>query len=187
MEGVLFVIKAWAMAGFGLWLYRRFFERVAKPVPEFEAWALGDPLLAALRGSDAALASAAAQLTARLGERPRVVATLGGWPWPNYALSVRVLRKADVLEVRVTRADLLRVHGEPPPSLIDTLREVLNQYPGVIQDAWLCAGTFYGKHGSEQAKGGWLLEAGTERRPRLVARASSPDWLPKLLAFGPEC
>jgi len=188
MEGPLFVIKCWAMAALGLWLYRRFFERVAKAVPEFEVWARSEPLLAALRASDAAaLASAEASLLARLGARPRVVATLGGWPWPNYALSVRLVRRADVLEVRATRADLLRTHGAPPPSLIGSLRELMNQYPGVIVEAWLCAGTFYGKHGSEQAKGGWLLEPGEEPRPKLRPRDASPDWLPKLLPFGAEC
>lgn len=187
MEGVLFIIKAWALAGLGLWLYRRFFERVAKAEPEFEAWARRDPLLAALRGSDTALRNARATLQARLGARPRVVATLGGWPWPNYALSVRLLQTAGVLELRVTRAELLRVHGEPPPSLIETLRELLNQHPGRIDDTWLCAGTFYGKHGSEHAQGGWALEAGGQPRPRLVARQASPDWLPKLLAWSAEC
>jgi hypothetical protein len=195
MEGLLFIIKSWALAGVGLWLYRRFFERVAKAEPEFEAWARSEPLLAALHGNDAALDGAEASLRARLGARPRVVATLGGWPWPNYALGVRLVRRAKVLELRVTRADLLRTHGAPPLSLIGALRELLNQHPGAIDDAWLCAGAFYGKQGSDPAMGGWTLQAGTEPRPRLLARAASPDWLrracpnplPKLLALDAEC
>ncbi|HYQ46445.1 MAG TPA: hypothetical protein VER11_30965 [Polyangiaceae bacterium] len=187
MEGPLFVIKSWALAALGLWFYRRFFERVAKPEPEFEAWARKGPLLAAVRGTDMALAQVEAALLAMLGKQPRVVATLGGWPWPNYALSVRLVRRASVLEVWVTRAELLRSHGAPPPSLIDTLRKLAKQHPGVIDEIWLCTGTFYGKGGPEQATGGWLLEAGDEPRPRLIARQASPAWLPKLLPFGSEC
>jgi len=187
MEGPLFIIKSWALAALGLWLYRRYFERVAKREPEFEAWARTDPLLAALHGDERVLAGIEAALLARLGKRSCVVATLGGWPWPNYALSVRLVRRAGVLQVRVAGADLLRTHGTPPPSLIATLRDVLNEHPGAIDDTWLCAGTFYGKHGSDQATNGWLLEAGDEPRPRLVLREASPSWLPKLLAFDAEC
>jgi len=55
MEGPLFVIKSWALAALGLWFYRRFFEGVGKSVPEFEAWSRTDPLLATLRGDEAAL------------------------------------------------------------------------------------------------------------------------------------
>src|SRR6188768_1705704 len=160
MEGLLFIIKSWALASVGLWLYRRFFERVSKSVPEFEAWSRTDPLLAALRGKEAALAGVEAALLARLGKRSCLVATLGGWPWPYYALGVRLVRRASVLELRVTGAELLRAHGSPPPSLIDTLRELLSQHAveGVIEETWLCPGAFYGKHGPEHAKGGWLLE-----------------------------
>jgi len=187
MEGPLFVIKSWALAALGLWFYRRFFERVAKAVPEFEAWGRKDPLLAALRGNDTALARVEAALLAMLAKQSRVVATLGGWPWPNYALSVRLVRRTSVLEMRVTRVELLRVHGAPPPSLIDTLRKVSKQHPCVLEEIWLCTGTFYGKSGPEQAAGGWLLEACDEPRPRLTACPASPDWLPKLLPFGSEC
>jgi hypothetical protein len=73
------------------------------------------------------------------------------------------------------------------------LRELSSQraLEGVIEETWLCAGAVYGKHGPEQAKGGWLLEPPApgvnEPRPRLVAREASPDWLPKLLPSGAEC
>jgi len=184
---VLFVIKSWALAASGLWLYRRFFERVGKSVPEFEAWSRTRPLLAALRGEDSALERIEAALHARLGKRARVVATLGGWPWPHYALGVQLTRRAGVLELWLTRAELLRTHGAPPPCLIATLREGLNQHPGAIHDTWLCAGTFYGKHGSDSAENGSLLKPGDEPRPRLVARPACPDWLPKFLAFRAEC
>lgn len=49
MEGPLFI----ALAALGLWIYRRFFEPVAKSAPEFEAWSRTDPLLAAVRGQEA--------------------------------------------------------------------------------------------------------------------------------------
>ncbi len=196
MEGLLFIIKAWALSGLGLWFYRRFFERVGKPVPEFEAWSRAAPMLAALRGSDSALRRVEAALLARLGKRASVVATLGGWPWPNYALRIRVARKPAMLVLRVTSAELLRAHGAPPPSLIEMLRELATEQAfggesgdAGIEEIWLCAGAFYGKHGSEQAKGGWLLEASArdDPRPRLVPREASPDWLPKLLPSGAEC
>lgn len=178
MEGPLIVIKAWALAAFGVWLYRRFFERVAKAEPEFEAWCRGGVLLAALRGNAAGLALVERQLREQLGKRSRAVATLGGWPWPNYALELQLVAKHRMLELRVVRAQLLRAQREPPKALVGLLREVMNEYPNAVDDAWLHSGTVYGKSGPDAAPGGWRLHAGSEPRPRLDAREHSPSWLP---------
>lgn len=181
MEGILFVIKAWALSGLGLWVYRRFFERAAKAEPQFEAWCRGGPLLAALRGDASRLEAVERTLRARLGDRSRAVATLGGWPWPNYALELDFARTEGVLELRVRRAVLLRTHGAPPPSLTSVLRDTLNEHPDAIDDTWLHSGTVFGKPGQEAPSEGWQLHAGAEPRPKLVARGRSPSWLPKLL------
>ena len=179
MEGPLFVIKSWALAALGLWLYRRFFERVGKPVPEFESWARGNPLLAALHGSDAALGRVEAALRARLGKQSLLLATLGGWPWPHYALGIRLLRRSDLLELRVTRAELLRSHGAPPPALVTVLRDALNELPEAI-DTWLHPGSVFGRPGQVASSKGWQLCPGAEPRPTLVVRDHTPSWLPKL-------
>ncbi|MES1176344.1 MAG: hypothetical protein ABUL62_18620 [Myxococcales bacterium] len=187
MEGVLFVIKAWALSGLGLWVYRRYFERVAKAEPEFEAWCRSGPLLAALRGDAARLAAVERTLRGLLGERARAVATLGGWPWPNYALELELRRLGGVLALRALRADLLRTHGPPAPSLIAVLRDALNEHPGAIDDTWLHQGTVFGKPGQETPSDGWQLNAGVEPRPKLVARGRTPSWLPKLRDLPGEC
>jgi len=177
MEGPLIVIKSWALAALGIWFYRRFFERVAKAEPEFEAWARTGALLAALSGRAAPLALVEAALRARLGKRPRVVATLGGWPWPNYALELRLVSRGNVLELRVARAELLRTRGEPPPSLSSVLREAMNAHPDAQCQSWLCSGSVYGKSGPDAARAGWQLHAGSEPRPRLEPYAEAPSWL----------
>jgi len=187
MEGPLFVIKSWALAALGLWLYRRFFERVGKAVPEFEAWSRTAPLLAALRGNPQTLAQIETALLARLGKRSELVATLGGWPWPYYALRVRLVRRGRVLELRLTSAELLRSHGAPPPSLVGVLRDTLNEYPNAVHDTWLHSGTVFGKPGQDAPSEGWQLHAGAEPRPKLVARERSPSWLPKFLDLPGEC
>ncbi len=187
MEGVLIVIKAWALSGFGIWLYRRFFERVAKAEPEFEAWCRTGPLLAALRTRDARLPSVERTLRDRLGHASRAVVSLGGWPWPNYAIELEVQRCEGVLELRALRAELLRTHGAPPPSLVAVLRDTLNQHPEAIEDVWLHTETVFGKPGEVAPSQGWQLCAGVEPRPKLVARAHAPSWLPKLLDLPGEC
>ena len=187
MEGPLFVIKSWALAALGLWLYRRFFERMGKSVPEFEAWSRTEPLLAALHGNEAALTQIEAALLKRLGKSAELVATLGGWPWPYYALSVHLVRRGSVLELRLRRAELRRSHGTPPPSLVAVLRDTLNDYPDTIHDAWLHSGTVFGKPGADTPSEGWQLHAGTENRPKLVAREQRPSWLPKFLDFPGKC
>ena len=187
MEGVLFVIKAWALSGLGLWVYRRYFERVAEPALEFEAWCRNGPLLAALSGDAARLAAVERSLRERLGAPARAVATLGGWPWPNYALELSLQRTRRVLELRVLRAERLRTHGGAPPSLAHALRDALNEHPEAGLDAWLHSGTVFGKPGQDAPSEGWQLHAGVERRPRLVPRGHAPSWLPKLLDLPREC
>ncbi len=177
MEGVLFVIKSWAMVAGLLWLHRRFFERVARAEPEFEAWCEGGPLIAALTGSAAQLARVEAALRARLGKRQRLIVTLGGWPWPNYELQVSISRTPSVLRVSIAKAELRRTHGTPAPGLVVVLRELLNAHPNAIDDLWLLPSLVYGKAGPNAAPEGWVVLAGNEPRPRVQARAATPTWL----------
>src|SRR5450755_561378 len=156
MEGALLVIKSWALVGSLLWLYRRYIERVARPDAEFEAWCRGAPRIAALRGESADLASVEAALGLLLGRRSRVIATLGGCPWPDYELELRVTLRGSALELSVVRAELRRVHGATPPSLVTVLRDALNEHPA-ISDAWLLSETVYGKLGPDEAPHGWQL------------------------------
>ncbi len=177
MEGVLIVIKAWAMVAGMLWLHRRFFEQVARPEPEFEAWCESRPLIAALTGNGAELERVEAALRDRLGKRQRLIATLGGWPWPNYELQVSISRAPSVLRLSIAKAELRRTHAAPAPSLVAVLRELLNTHPDAIDDLWLLPSLVYGKAGPNAAPGGWLVLAGDEPRPRVQARAAAPRWL----------
>ena len=175
MEGVLIVIKAWALMGVGLWFYRRFFERVARAEPEFEAWCKQAQVVAAIRADPATLKCVEHSLRQLLGERMRIVATLGGWPWTNYALQVRVSRVEGALALFTERAELMRTHGSPPPGLIAMLRALQVRHPEVAE-LWLCPGAVY-KQGSNEAPQGWLLEPNLEAKPRLNASPCSPSWL----------
>jgi hypothetical protein len=180
MEGVLLVIKAWGLTALMIWVYRRFFERVARVEPEFEAWCERGPLLAALHVVPVELEQVEAALRAGLGKRRRLVATLGGWPWPNYELEIRISRAANVLLLTVARAELRKAHARPTPSLVGTLRELLNAHPGAIEDLWLLSDLVYGKLGPDEAPAGWIVLAGDEPRPRVQAREAHPAWLAAL-------
>jgi hypothetical protein len=177
MEGVLLVIKAWGLAAFMIWVHRRFFERVARAEPEFEHWCRSQPLIAAMRGNPARLNAIEAALHARLGKRQRLIATLGGWPWPNYELEVVLSRAVGVLGISVRRAELRRTHGNPAPSLVVVLRELLNAHPGAVDDLWLLPAVVYGKSGASAAPMGWTVLVGEEPKPQVRARASLPTWL----------
>jgi hypothetical protein len=177
MEGALIVIKAWAMVAGMLWLHRRFFEQVARPDPEFEAWCESGPLIAALTGNAAELERVEAALRARLGKQQRLIATLGGWPWPNYELEVSVSRTPTALRLSIAKAELRRTHGTPAPGLVAVMRELLNAHPGAIDDLWLLPSLVYGKTGPDAAPGGWTVLAGDDPRPRVQARATAPHWL----------
>jgi hypothetical protein len=175
MEGVLFVIKAWALVGMGLWVYRRFFERVSRAEPEFEAWCRESRLVAAVHGDAATLMHVEASLSELLGNQARVVATLGGWPWTNYALQLRLARNGTSLALLTERACLLRTYGPPPPSLVATLLTLSNRHPE-LREVWLCPGAVY-KLDPNEAPHGWLLEPGAETKPRLSVRDTYPGWL----------
>jgi len=177
MEGVLLVIKAWGLTALMLWVHRRFFERVARAEPEFEVWCQRGPLIAALRVAPAQLAPVDAALRASLGKQKRLLATLGGWPWPNYELTLRVSRVGRVLALSVTRAELRKTRAAPVPDLVASLRALLNEHPAAIDDLWLLPDLVYGKRGPSEAPAGWLVLAGDEPRPKLRARDAHPTWL----------
>jgi hypothetical protein len=177
MEGVLIVIKAWGLAALMIWVHRRFFERVARAEPGFEAWCTSGPLIAALHVAPGQIVPVEAALRASLGKRQRLVATLGGWPWPNYDLEIRLARVNDVLRLSIVRAELRKTHPKPEPALVLTLRELLNAHAGSIDDVWLLAEIVYGSQGPSQAPQGWTVLAGKEPRPQVRPRAAVPSWL----------
>jgi hypothetical protein len=184
MEGILLVIKAWALTAFSIWVHRRFFERVARAEPQFEAWCESEPLIAALRGNSAHLIAVEVALRARLGKRQRLIATLGGWPWPNYELEVVLLRVPGTIRINVKRAELRRTHGTLAPSLVVVLRDILNAHPGAVDDLWLLPAVVYGKNGASDAPSGWTILVGEEPKPQVRARATAPSWLSEVAPAG---
>jgi len=180
MEGPLLVIKSWALVAILVWAYRRYFERVARPDLEFEAWCRERPLLVALPGSPAERQRWELALRARLTTARRVVVSLGGWPWPNYELELTLSNEGNVLGLRIARAELRKAHAAPPPCLVLILRDFLNEEPIAADDLWLHPDAVYRLQGPGEAPHGWLVLAGAERRPRVQARAEAPEWLPRI-------
>src|SRR5689334_13201163 len=90
MDGPLILYKAWLLSLVTVVIYRRFFETVGARSEEFEHFAAGHPLLAAVHGDTASLERVRARLTTALGSKTKVVALLGGWPWPHYVLALDV-------------------------------------------------------------------------------------------------
>jgi len=180
MEGVLLVIKAWGLAALMIWVHRRFFERVARTEPEFEARCRRGPLIAAMSVAPALLEPLESALRESLGKRRRLVATLGGWPWPNYELELSISRAGNVLGLTIARAELRKTHAPLAPSLVATLRELLNAHPDAVEDLWLLPDVVYGKLGPNEAPAGWLVLPGAEPRPRVQPRQTHPAWLAAL-------
>jgi hypothetical protein len=114
---------------------------------------------------------------ARSNESRRSIVTLGGWPWPNYELELSVSREGNALCVHIAHAELRRTHTPLAPCFVLILREFLNEEPAAIEDLWLLPAAVYRMQGPGEAPNGWLVLAGTERRPRVQARGSAPEWL----------
>jgi hypothetical protein len=173
MEGPFLVLKSWMLTAVAIWVYRRWFQRVSPPTPEFEAFCAQRPVVAALLGLDGIEARVAALVTCKLGERGISVATLGGFPWPHYRLVLAVEKRRGAVLLRVVGAEVTRTGDDNLPALASVVREVLNELPRGA-DAWLHAGTFNNGLVAMPA-GGWSLERGNERRPRLQPLSAEPD------------
>ncbi len=177
MEGPFLLLKAWLLAYVSICVYRRFFETDAPAEPEFERWIQTQPLLAAIAIEGALLDAFAATLAAELGPGQQAVATFGGWPWPNYALVLRVENKRDRIEIRAQSCRLLKTRGVPPPALIAVIRAAIERHPGAAKETWLDAGIVFDFRRSSPPAGGLELLPGGERLPRVRALAALPCWL----------
>lgn len=173
MEGPLLVLKSWALTALCIWIYKRWFQRVAPSTPEFEAFCNTKPVVAALFGLGDRQEQVKQQLQVAFGASGHCVATLGGFPWPHYRLSLTVEARRDVLLLRVEAASVLRSRDRALPALASVLREILNALPEEVE-AWLHAGTF--DNGLVAAPtGGWSLQRGAQKHPRFAPLARTPD------------
>jgi hypothetical protein len=176
MEGPLLLIKAWLVAWAVAWVIRRWVERVATPSPEFEAYCKSRPLLVAMVCRPGAAVEARSSLLARLGEGATAVATLGGWPWPNYALELELETQGDgLLLVRAIDCRLLRVRGPRPPALFAALRDMAPEPARSVEEVWAHRALRYALEG-DAAPGGWklLLDAPGVKLESLV---KMPAWV----------
>jgi len=175
MEGPLLLIKGWLVAWAVGWVIRRWFERVASPSPEFEAYCKSRPLLVAMVCRAGAAAEARSALLARLGKRATAVATLGGWPWPNYALELEVeTHENGLVVVRAIDCRLLRVRGPRPPALFTALRDMAQVLTRSIEQVWVHRALRYALD-DDAAPGGWKMS--------LDAPGVKLESLPKLPAW----
>lgn len=172
MEGPLLLLKAWGLSALMIWIYRRWFQRVAPPTPSFEAFCRQRPVIAAVYDARGCEQRALEALAQKLGRKPRAVATLGTFPWPHYRLSLQLERSAGAVLLRAVAGEVVRSRDEGLPALAHVLRDVLNELPEPAR-GWLHAGTF--DNGLDVAPaGGWDVRRGHERRPRLERREESP-------------
>lgn len=172
MEGPLLVIKSWALTAFLIWIYQRWFQRVAPPAPAFEAFCKERPLIAALWGVAGSEEQVLASVSRRLHQQAHAVGTLGTYPWPFYRLQVAVSQRAGVVLLHIQSAEVKRTRDASLPGLAHVLRDVLNELPAGAE-AWLHAGLF--DNGLVRApEGGWQLLRGDEKRPRLARLESMP-------------
>jgi len=176
MEGIFIVIKAWGLAAFMIWVHRRFFERVGRREREFEGRFEQGVRLAAFSGDAAGLARVEAALRSLLGKRGRLVATLGGYPWPHYELAVRLARTGRALTLVATRAELARAHARPAPALVTVIRELIAGQGDAIEDHWLAPAVIY-RASNDVGSAGYRVGAGLEPRPRVVPCTAAPPWL----------
>lgn len=184
MEGPLLVLKSWALTALCIWVYKRWFQRVAPPAPEFETFCRKRPIVAALLGAG----EHEPRLRAALGPSMRCVATLGGYPWPHYVLELGIESCGGALLFRIEAARVRRSGDLGLPALASVLRDSLNDLPEDVE-AWLHAGTF--NNGLvEVPAGGWAVERGAEKHPRLTPLERAPGLVEHHLAFenhSPRC
>lgn len=173
MEGPLLVVKSWALTALCVWIYQRWFRRVAPASPVFEAFCRTRPVVAALLGLGAAEAGVVERLAQRLGKPRAAVATLGGFPWPHYRLTLAIEPRPGAVLLRVVAAQVVRSGERELPALASLLRDELNPLPPEVE-VWLHAGTFNNGLVTVPA-GGWKLERGVERLPRFSALEEGPD------------
>lgn len=173
MEGPLLVLKSWMLTALAIWVYRRWFQRVAPRSPRFESFCADRPVVGAIWGAHGHEQRLADALALRLGRGSAAVATLGGYPWPHYRLELRLSIRPGAVFLHVIDAKVLRSREGAMPALASLLRDALNELPEGAQ-AWLHEGAF--NNGvAERPAGGWSVQRGTEARPRLAALEQLPE------------
>jgi hypothetical protein len=175
MEGPLLLIKSWALTAVLIWAYQRWFQRVAPPVPAFEAFCKERPLVAALWGVAGSEAQVLASVRRRLHRQAHSVGTLGTYPWPFYRLELAVSQRAGLVLLHIQSADVKRTRDAALPGLAHLLRDVLNELPAGA-GVWLHAGLFDNGLVS-LPPGGWQLLRGDEKRPQLAQLENLPPEL----------
>jgi hypothetical protein len=182
MERPLLVLKSWMLTAVAIWIYKRWFQRVAPPPPQFEAFCAQRPVVAALCGLRGDEPQVTEALASKLGRRGFSVATLGGFPWPHYRLSLGVEVRHGAVLLRVRSAEVSRSNEQSLPALASLVRDVLNELPeGTV--GRLHAGAFNNGLVDVPA-GGWALERGLEKRPRLHALPTMPEAVRSSLRLG---
>ena len=179
MEGPLLMIKGWLLAWAMAWVIRRWFERVAPPARDFEAYCKSQPLLVALACRAGSAQEVRSALLGRLGKGATAVATLGGWPWPNYGLELEVeMSGNDLVLVRAIDCRLLRVRGPRPPALFAAIRDTACELATSVEEVWAHRALRYALE-DDAAPGGWKLSlaaSGVE----LAALPKLPAWIATL-------
>jgi hypothetical protein len=186
MEGPLLVLKSWMLTAVAIWIYQRWFQRVAPRDVAFEAFCAGRPVVGAIAGAGLHQASVLVALSSALGKPRACVATLGGYPWPHYRLELALEESRGAVLLRVIKAEVLRTRERELPALASLLRGVLNGLPEDAKvSAWLHRGAF--NNGLvDSPPGGWSIERGSERRPKLVALREAPLLVAQLAQSEPE-
>jgi hypothetical protein len=166
-----------------IWVYRRWFQRVAPPTPKFEAFCASGPVIAALLNVRQGEQQFAESLVRRLGKRGSAVASLGAFPWPHYLLTLRIETQRGAVLLRATSGRVVKSGDRAVPDVARLLRDVLNEAPDSVE-AWLHADTF--ANGLVEApRGGWTLQRGDSKRPQLSAREALPEEVARpLLGLG---
>lgn len=175
MEGPFLILKSWLLTAVVIWVYKRWFQRVAPPAPGFEAFCATAPVVGAIWNAAGHEEQVAAALIRRLGKAGASVATLGGYPWPHYRLALRVESRQGAVLLRVAGAEVVRTKDGTLPALAHVLRDVLSELPEQAQ-AWLHSGAFNNGLVAPPA-GGWSIERGQEPRPRFSALEERPACL----------
>ena len=182
MEGGLLVHAAWMLSAVFVWVYQRWFEKVADRYPDFERFCEGRPVVAVLALVPNAEARALAILAQQL-PRGETVATLGVWPWIHYALRVECTSRPGTLLITITGCRLLRTRELPPCALGTALREVQKGLAADLLDSWLHPDACVDLSGRVQAEHGWRLDeakgvkvafAPCDARPEFVSRFATP-------------
>jgi hypothetical protein len=174
MDGPVFVPLIWVLCVAWIWVYRRYFETVTAPEPEFEQRCAAQPVLASVTVREGQEAAVATKLQALIGKRNEVVATFGRNPWPHYVLGVELLREPGRVHVRA-RAARVKRSGETPPAFSDVLLALMRDARGAATDCWLNAETYSDMTHRLTAPKGWRLLSNSAQKFPFEPWSNGPE------------